>query len=252
MCNRLRCIKAAQTDNDNNCDFALSHAAFAVFFLEFLMSRRILLFGAAAVLGVAILAGALIYVNGNTQTSQPADRNRAGLVQIYSPTLGNPEAKVHIVEFLDPACETCASFYPYVKQILAANPDRVRLTLRLVPFHRGSDYVLKVLDAARKQGKFWQALEALLANQSYWASNHTVQPDYVWAPLEGLGLNIEQLKVDMNAPEVAQRIEQELKDAKTLKVTQTPEYFVNGRPLPSFGLEQLQALVREELQAAYR
>ena len=217
------------------------------------MSRRTLLVVSAAVLGVAILAGALIYVNGKTQQSgQAADRNRAGLVQIYSPTLGNPEAKVHIVEFLDPACETCASFYPYVKQILAANPDRVRLTLRLVPFHRGSDYVLKVLDAARKQGKFWQALEALLANQSYWAPNHTVQAEYVWAPLEGLGLNIEQLKVDMNAPEVAQRIEQELQDAKALKVTQTPEYFVNGRPLPSFGLEQLQTLVREELQAAYR
>jgi protein-disulfide isomerase len=60
------------------------------------------------------------------------------------------------------------------------------------------------------------------------------------------------MKTDMNAPDVAQRIEQELKDAKTLKVTQTPEYFVNGRPLPSFGLEQLQTLVREEVQTAYR
>jgi protein-disulfide isomerase len=60
------------------------------------------------------------------------------------------------------------------------------------------------------------------------------------------------MKVDMNAPDVAQRIAQELQDAKTLKVTQTPEYFVNGRPLPSFGLEQLQALVREEVQASYR
>ena len=79
-----------------------------------------------------------------------------------------------------------------------------------------------------------------------------MQPEYVWKPLEGLGLNIEQLKVDMNAPDVAQRIELELKDAKALKVTQTPEYFVNGRPLPSFGLEQLQALVREEVQTAYR
>ncbi len=121
-----------------------------------------------------------------------------------------------------------------------------------MPFHKGSDYVVKLLEAARKQGKFWQALEALLANQSYWAPNHTVQPDQVWTPLEGLGLNIEQLKVDMNAPDVAQRIEQEMKDAKALKVTQTPEYFVNGRPLPSFGLEQLQTLVRDEVQAAYR
>jgi protein-disulfide isomerase len=217
------------------------------------MNRKTLVAVVAVVLGAAILVGALVYMNGKAQQStQAADPNRPGLVQMYSPTLGNPEARVHIVEFLDPACETCASFYPYVKQIMAANPDRVRLTLRLVPFHRGSDYAIKVLEAARKQGKFWQALEALLSNQSYWAPNHTVQPEYVWTPLEGLGLNVEQMKSDMNSPEIARRIEQDLNDAKTLKVTQTPEYFVNGRPLPSFGLEQLQALVRDEVQATYR
>jgi hypothetical protein len=32
-------------------------------------------------------------------------------------------------------------------------------------------------------------------------------------------------------------------------VTKTPEYFVNGRPLPSFGFEQLRTLVDEELAA---
>jgi protein-disulfide isomerase len=217
------------------------------------MNRKSLFAVAAVALGAALLLGALVYMNGPAkQSAQAADRNRAGLTQIYSPTLGNPEAKVHIVEFLDPACETCASFYPEVKKIMAANPDRVRLTLRLVPFHRGSDNVIKVLEAARKQDKFWQALEALLSSQSYWAPNHTVQADYVWTPLEGLGLNMEQLKADMNSPEIARRIEQDLNDAKTLKVTQTPEYFVNGRPLPTWGLEQLQALVREEVQAAYR
>ena len=41
-------------------------------------------------------------------------------------------------------------------------------------------------------------------------------------------------------------------DVVALVLPQTPEYFVNGRPLPSFGLEQLQSLVREELQANYR
>lgn len=217
------------------------------------MNRRNLFVGSAVVLGMAIVVGALLYMTGKAQPSvQAAERKQVGLVQFYSPTLGNPEAKVHIVEFLDPACETCAAFYPEVKRIMAANPDKVRLTIRLVPFHNGSEYVVKVLDAARKQGKFWPTLEALLASQSYWVRNHTVQPEYVWKPLQGLGLNVERLKVDMNAPDVAQRIELELKDAKALRVTQTPEYFVNGRPLPSFGLEQLQALVREEVQSAYR
>jgi len=56
---------------------------------------------------------------------------------------------------------------------------------------------------------------------------------------------------DMYAAEVTQRIEQDSRDALVLKVSATPEYFVNGRPLPSFGQQQLLSLVREELQRAY-
>lgn len=55
----------------------------------------------------------------------------------------------------------------------------------------------------------------------------------------------------MNAPEIAQRIEQDLSDAKALNVTKTPEFFVNGLPLPSFGLKQLQNLVKQALRSAY-
>ena len=83
-----------------------------------------------------------------------------------SPTLGNPDAKVHIVEFLDPACETCAAFYPEVKKLMAANPDRIRLSVRHVPFHNGSDQVVRILEAARDQGKYRPTLEALLASQT--------------------------------------------------------------------------------------
>ena len=58
---------------------------------------------------------------------------------------------------------------------------------------------------------------------------------------------MEQLKADMNTAQVVQRIEQDKKDSIFLKVSATPEYFVNGRPLPSFGQQQLADLVREEL-----
>jgi protein-disulfide isomerase len=58
---------------------------------------------------------------------------------------------------------------------------------------------------------------------------------------------MERIKSDMNSPEIARTIEQDLADAKTMNVTMTPEYFVNGRPLPSFGFEQLKALVDEAL-----
>jgi protein-disulfide isomerase len=166
---------------------------------------------------------------------------------MHSPTLGRPDAPVVIVEFLDPACETCAAFYPRVKQLMAANPDKIRLVLRYAPFHNGSDKVVGLLEAARKQGKFWPALEALLKTQADWAPHHTPQAALAIRHLEGLGLNTEQLMFDVTAPEIVQVVAQDLADARTLNVTQTPEFFVNGRALPSFGFEQLETLVREEL-----
>jgi len=51
----------------------------------------------------------------------------------------------------------------------------------------------------------------------------------------------------MNTVQVMQRIEQDKKDSIFLKVSATPEYFVNGRPLPSFGRQQLAELIRQEL-----
>ena len=154
-----------------------------------------------------------------------------------------------IVEFIDPACETCRAFYPMVKAMIAANPDKIRLVLRYAPFHNGSDKVVVVLEAARKQRLFWPALERLLATQAEWAPNHTPQVALVWKQLQGLGLNLEQMQFDVTAPEIAGVIAQDLEDARALNVTKTPEYFVNGRPLPSFGFEQLKRLVDDALAA---
>lgn len=205
------------------------------------------------ILVLTIVVGGVLFNKFSLQQSaQIMERPRASLVQPYSPTFGNPDAKVHIIEFLDPACEACGSFYPYVKQIIASSPDRVRLSIRHVPFHEGSDYVVKVLEAARKQGKYWPTLEALFLSQADWVRNHTVQPQMVLRALERSSLNLEQVRVDMNDPEIISRIDQDLEDAKRLQVTQTPAFFVNGRPLPSFGLEQLEKLVDEALKSSYR
>ena len=212
--------------------------------------REILTWSVVAVLLVAAV-WMLLFNSKATQPSQPAiTTNAAALASEHSPMLGAANAKVHIVEFLDPACETCATFYPVVKQMLADNPDKIRLSIRHVPFHQGSEYVVRLLEASRKQDKYWQTLEALLASQAQWAPHHTVQPDLVWPAIAGVGLNTDQLMADMNAPEVEQRMQRDIDDARALKVTATPEYFVNGRPLPSFGLQQLQDLVGEALQQA--
>ena len=42
-------------------------------------------------------------------------------------------------------------------------------------------------------------------------------------------------------------LQQDVDDLTALRVSKTPTFFVNGRSLPSFGPEQLAALVAEEV-----
>jgi protein-disulfide isomerase len=215
-------------------------------------SNRALYVGAVAALLLALLAGAALFKSKTTPDAPATDSARpAALASEHSPALGDAAARVHIVEFLDPACETCAQFYPVIKQLMAENPGKLRVSLRHVAFHEGAEYAIRVLEASRNQDKYWQTLEALFASQAQWAPHHTVQPELVDQVIAGVGLDLQRLAADMNSPEVTTRIERDRADAMALKVTATPEYFVNGRPLPSFGYDQLLGLVNEELQAAY-
>ena len=126
-------------------------------------SRTWIAFAAVAALVLAVVAGAVWFAR---HASPSGDRaQRAALASTNSPTLGEATAKVHVVEFIDPACETCALFFPLVKQVMAENPGKIRLSVRHVAFHNGSDYVVRLLEASRKQDKYWQTLEALLGHR---------------------------------------------------------------------------------------
>ncbi len=215
--------------------------------------RRNLFIGAATALLLAFASAALFYGSEKAQAAQRlAAKNRELLASAHSPSYGSADAKVHIVEFLDPACETCAVFYGHVKKLMADNPGRIRLSVRHVPNHPGSDQVVRLLESARAQDKYWETLAAVFVAQDRWTVNHRVYAERVWPALEGVGLDIERVRRELNAADIAARMERDAADARTLGVTKTPEYFVNGRPLPHFGLQELQALVREELQLAYR
>lgn len=217
------------------------------------MKQKTLFILSAIVLLLVFVIGTLVYTSEQKEeATQHAALNQANLLRMHSPTLGPAEAKVLIVEFFDPACETCRNFYPFVKALMAAHPGQVRLAMRYTPFHNGSENVVKILEAARKQGKYWETLEALYATQSDWVQHHSVVPERVWDALAPAGLDLERIKQDMEAPEVAALITQDLADAQALNVEKTPEFFVNGRPMPSFGREQLQTLVEDAVAAAYR
>ena len=172
------------------------------------MNKQIQVPIVGALILIVFAVAVLIYNEKKTdEITNMANENAAFLIRDYSPTLGSSDAKVTIVEFFDPACGTCKAFYPFVKQLMAANPGKIKLVLRYLPLHKGSDYVIKILEAARQQNKFWETLEATYNAQQEWASHHNPQPEKLWSHLRGTGLKLSKARDAMESQTITQRIQ---------------------------------------------
>lgn len=217
--------------------------------------QRAVLVGAAATLMVGgFFLGASIFKSQRAERLAEIGKTATvenEFVRGYSQRLGSPDAKVVIVEFLDPGCEACAALSPHVKAVVDAHPGQVQLVLRYIPLHQGADVAVKILEAARKQGKYWETLQMMFATQSEWASHHHPAPQKLGPYLPGLGLDVNRLQLDMQGMDIAHILQQDIADAQTLGVRKTPTFFVNGKPLPRFGLRELQELVASEVAANY-
>ncbi len=213
--------------------------------------QHLALLGGAGLLLMFMLASNLYDRQRSDELELMAKNNSAPLVRDYSQSLGPADAKVVLVEFLDPGCETCRVFAPHVKDLLESHAGKLRLVIRYAPFHQGSDTMVKILEATRQQGKYWETLQVMFDTQPHWASHHNPQPDKIWSFLSSAGLNIDRIRIDMNDTRILEMIRQDVADAQTLGVRKTPSFFVNGKPLPSFGLSQLKALVNKEVAATY-
>ena len=213
------------------------------------MNRQWIVVASVVAVVVAFIAGAVVFKGRETQqVSQAAQSNSDALVRASSPVFGNPAAKVTIVEFFDPACETCRAFYPLVKTIVNSSFGQVRLVVRHAPLHQGSDTAVKILEAARLQGQYWPAVERALAGQPQWAAHGNARPELIWDLITDLGLDMAKARADADSPAVAQLPAQDIADMKALKVDRTPGFFVNGTPLRDFGEAQLRALVDQEIK----
>ena len=215
------------------------------------MKRTVFALTLLALVG-AFFAGALYYRSWQADKFDFMAREQAStFVRPHSPVLGDENAKVYLVKFSDPACETCASFSPFVKQALAAFPGQIKLVLRYAPFHEGSEEVVRILEAARKQEKFWETLELLYRQHKVWTRHHRVLPDQVWQLLPQAGLDVERVRADMDDPAIDAVIAQDLADAKALGVRRTPGFFVNGKKLEPFGSRPLAELIKAEMREMY-
>ena len=71
------------------------------------MNRKWIVLGTALAVVLAFVAGVAVFTNrSNQEVKQAAQTSSDALVRPHSAVFGNPAAKVTIVEFFDPSCET--------------------------------------------------------------------------------------------------------------------------------------------------
>jgi protein-disulfide isomerase len=139
-----------------------------------------------------------------------------------SPVAGNPNGKVTIVEFFDYQCPHCKDMAKIVEDIIESD-KQVRVVFKELPiFGASSKYASQVALAAYKQGadKYLQFHNALMA-----ASN-PLTSDKVMQIAKSEGLNMDQLKKDMNSNAVGQQIQNNFKLAQSLGIMGTPTFVI--------------------------
>lgn len=217
------------------------------------MKQKILMLVTLIVALIVFAAGAWFVTRPDVTpvaTTSPTEQEDV-LVRNYSPILGREDARVTIVEFFDPACEACRAFHPIVKQILAEYPQDVRVVMRYTPFHgEGSELAIKVLEAARLQDVFMPVLEALLENQPTWASHGAPEAERIMEIAGAAGLDTVAAATQIKSPSIVGVLNQDRADVQAVGISGTPTFFVNGKPLPEFGVKPLLALVKTEVTAA--
>ena len=215
--------------------------------------------GTAIVLVAATVVGGLLYTRSQQQSRQAKQAaagatakadNDSVYVRPHSHFIGPADAKVTIVEFLDPECETCRAMYPLVKQVVKQYEGRVRLVVRYMPFHQNSLFAASALEAAAEQKKYWELLEALFFHQPQWGDHHHPRPEMIPEIAKQVGLDMEKFNAALSSPAHKQKVEKDKADGQALGVTGTPTFFVNGKQLERLGYEPLRALVEQELARA--
>jgi protein-disulfide isomerase len=155
-----------------------------------------------------------------------------------APVLGNPEGDVTVVEFFDYNCPYCRRVKPEVRALIEEDPN-IRLVYREWPIlGDGSVFAAKAALAARAQGKYEEFHWAMMAIKG------RAQEATVLRVAEEVGLDLEQLKKDMEAPEVAEHIATSMRLTQALGFNGTPSFVVGDALVPGFvEKDQLSELV---------
>jgi len=144
-----------------------------------------------------------------------------------SPSLGPINAPVVIVEFSDFQCPFCARVVPTLHELVKAYPTQVRLVFKNFPldFHADSPLAHDAALSAGEQGRFWEMHDLIFSRQQ------TIKRDHLISFAKELGLDMERFIKDLDSGQYKARVEGEIQEGRSLGISGTPTFFVNGQRL---------------------
>ena len=161
-----------------------------------------------------------------------------------APVLGNPEGDVTVVEFFDYNCPYCRRVKPHIEELLEEDPN-VRLVYREWPIlGDGSVFAARAALASREQGKYEEFHWALMGMAGRAEEASVIQV------AEQVGLDIMQLRLDMNSPEIDAHISASMELSRALGFNGTPSFVIGDALVP--GVIEADQMIRlaEEARAA--
>jgi protein-disulfide isomerase len=140
------------------------------------------------------------------------------------PSLGNPDAKVTIIQFADYQCPYCGKAQETLDRVLKDYEGKVRTVFRDFPlgFHDQAIPAAVAANCADKQGKFWPVHDAIMRDQRALSD----------ADLEALavknGLDVAAWKQCKADPAMVAEVKKDEAEGQAAGVTGTPAFFING------------------------
>ncbi|HAZ11386.1 MAG: hypothetical protein A2X86_20095 [Bdellovibrionales bacterium GWA2_49_15] len=198
------------------------------------------------VASVVVILSTVIYfmVSGVQDSKQSFTPNST--VGLTNFSVGPQDAKVTVVEFFDPECESCAEVSPYIKNEIKFYKDKVRWVFRYMAYHPTSSYAIRILEAAREQNLYLEAMALLFERQHEWGAKHDGSEQGMPKEKELLnvisslpGIDINRLQEDMKNPAIDELIENDKKEGTLAGVTGTPTLFVNGKIIDPLSLDTM-------------
>ena len=133
-------------------------------------------------------------------------------------------AILEVVEFSDFQCPYCAQARPVVDSLLAAHPGQVRHVYRHypLPMHEYAARAAQASIEAQRQGRFWPYHDRLFENQQALSDADLV------GHAEWLGLDADSFERALAGNVHQARMHEDMELGRSLGVTGTPTFFLNG------------------------